>query len=265
VNRSDEREEASAGTAEEAEERSPVEPAVVEGRDPGWEELLALADRVGPNAGLATVDDAALQDLVCTGAARLAAEMCHWLDLIAELVIRRTWADEGCRTPAIWLSYAVGMSPSAARDHVRVALRLRELHRVREAFAAGSVSYSKVRAICRVAVPETEELLLEWSHLATGADMERRLPRLWGPAAPARPSHPALGGRGADGSRQPGAHLQLPSSLRPRPRRRRPTASPRGARVRLPGWAPRRQGAAVDRGGRRDDAVLPHAAGVLAA
>ena len=173
MNRSDEREEVSAATAEEVAERSPVEPAVVEGRDPGWEELLELADRVGPSAELATVDDAALQHLVCTGAARLAAEMCHWLDLIAELVIRRIWADEGCRTPAVWLSYAVGMSPSAARDHVRVALRLRELHLVREAFAAGNVSYSKVRAICRVAVPETEELLLEWSHMATGADMER--------------------------------------------------------------------------------------------
>jgi hypothetical protein len=88
---------------------------------------------VGPSAELAAVDDRALQRLVCTGAARLAAQMCQWLDLIAELVIRRIWADEGCRTPAIWLSYAVGLSPSAARDHVRVALRLRELHRVREA------------------------------------------------------------------------------------------------------------------------------------
>jgi hypothetical protein len=173
VNRSDEREEASAATAEEVEERSPVEPAVIEGRDPGWEELLELADRAGPSAELASVDDDALQELVCTGAARLAAEMCNWLDLIAELVIRRIWAVEGCRTPAVWLSWAVGLSPSAARDHVRVALRLRELPRVREEFAAGTTSYSKVRAICRVAVPETEELLLEWSRMATGADMER--------------------------------------------------------------------------------------------
>jgi hypothetical protein len=165
--------EASAATAEEVEERSPVEPAVIEGRDPGWEELLELADRVGPSAELASVDDDALQELVCTGAARLAAEMCNWLDLIAELVIRRIWAVEGCRTPAVWLSWAVGLSPSAARDHVRVALRLRELPRVREEFAAGATSYSKVRAICRVAVPETEELLLEWSRMATGADMER--------------------------------------------------------------------------------------------
>ena len=153
--------------------RSPVERAVCEGRDPGWEELLALADHVGPSPELAAVDDATLERRVRTGAARLAAETCRWLDLVAELVIRRVWAEQGCRTPAVWLAWAVGMGSSTARDHVRVALRLRELDRVREAFAAGSVSYSKVRAITRVAVPETEELLLRWSGEATGADMER--------------------------------------------------------------------------------------------
>ena len=173
MTRTQARQDDSVGSSEGVEERSPVEPAVVEGRGPGWEELLELADLVGPGAELAAVDDRALQRLVCTGAAWLAAEMCHWLDLIAELVIRRIWVDEGCRTPAAWLSWAVGMSPSAARDHVRVALRLRELSRVREEFAAGHISYSKVRAITRVAVPETEAQLLEWSRMATGADMER--------------------------------------------------------------------------------------------
>ena len=157
----------------QAEERSPVERAVIEGRDPGWEELLRLADRVGPSASLASLDDGAVVEQVRTGAARVAAEMCRWLDLVAELVIRRIWADQGARTPAVWLSWAVGLSPSAARDQVRVALRLRELSRVREAFAAGRLSYSKVRAITRVAVPELEELLLEWAGCATGADMER--------------------------------------------------------------------------------------------
>ena len=150
-----------------------MEQAVVEGRDPGWEELLELADRVGPSAALASLDDRAVMEQVRTGAARIAAEMCHWLDLVAELVVRRIWVDQGARTPAVWLSWAVGLSPSAARDQVRVALRLRELGRVREEFAAGRLSYSKVRAITRVAVPELEELLLDWAACATGADLER--------------------------------------------------------------------------------------------
>ena len=55
--------------AARVEERSPVERAVVEGRDPGWEELLALADRVGPSASLASLDDRAVEEQVRTGAA----------------------------------------------------------------------------------------------------------------------------------------------------------------------------------------------------
>ena len=157
----------------ESVERSAVEAAVCQGRDPGWEELLELAGQVGPCPDLAALDDAALERRLRTGAARLAAQMCRWLDLVAELVVRGVWADQGATTPAVWLSWAVGMSPSAARDRVRVALRLRELGRVRAEFAAGRISYSKVRAITRVAIPETEELLLRWASEATGAEMER--------------------------------------------------------------------------------------------
>jgi hypothetical protein len=55
---------------------------------------------------------------------------------------------------------------------VWVVLRLRELPRVRAAFARGELSYSKVRAITRVAVPEIEEMLLEWADVSTAAQLE---------------------------------------------------------------------------------------------
>jgi hypothetical protein len=35
------------------------------------------------------------------------------------------------------------------------------------------LSYSKVRAITRIAVPELQQLLLAWAEHATGADLER--------------------------------------------------------------------------------------------
>jgi hypothetical protein len=44
---------------------------------------------------------------------------------------------------------------------------------VRDAFASGELSYSKVRAITRVASEETEELLLEYARYATAAQLER--------------------------------------------------------------------------------------------
>jgi len=145
-------------------------------RDLTWEELVEEARRLGPDPTFGDVTDHDLEHDVCAVAAEVAALTARWLDLLCELVVRGIWADQGARTPAQWLSWKVGLAPSTARDHVRVAVRLRELPRVREAFARGELSYSKVRAITRVAVPEIEELLLRW------ADAPR--PRSWNASPP---------------------------------------------------------------------------------
>ena len=142
-------------------------------RDLTWEELVEEARRLGPDPTFDAVTDHDLEHDVCAVAAEVAALTARWLDLLCELVVRGIWADQGARTPAQWLSWKVGLAPSTARDHVRVAVRLRELPRVREAFASGELSYSKVRAITRVAVPEIEELLLRWADASTAAQLER--------------------------------------------------------------------------------------------
>ena len=54
-----------------------------------------------------------------------------------------------------------------------MAIRLRELPQVRARFAAGTISYSKVRAITRVALPEIEDLLLTWADVSTAAQLEQ--------------------------------------------------------------------------------------------
>jgi hypothetical protein len=64
------------------------------------------------------------------------------------------------------------MGLQAAREKLRVGRRLGELPLVREAFAAGELSYSKARAVCRVARPETESTLLEMARYATTAQLE---------------------------------------------------------------------------------------------
>ena len=142
--------------------------------DTGQQEvLIEYARRLGPDPSLAALDAAALERQVRDGAAAIAAATCQWLQYVAEFVVRGDWADQGARTPAAWLSWAVGMAPSTAREHLRVALRLRELPLVRERFAAGRISYSKVRAVTRVAGPETEELLLTWADAAPAHVLER--------------------------------------------------------------------------------------------
>lgn len=99
--------------------------------------------------------------------------MCRWLLLVAEFDARRGWAEWGVSTCAHWLSWRCGIGERAAREHVRVAGRLGELPIVRERFANGELTYSKVRAITRIATPETEEDLVMIARHATGAQIEK--------------------------------------------------------------------------------------------
>lgn len=135
--------------------------------------LLEYAAALGPDPRLADLDDAQLEQAVRVGASEIAAATCRWLGHLAELVVRGVWAVDGARSPAAWLSWALGMAPSTAREHVRVALRLRECPKVRDRMAGGTISYSKVRAITRVATPETEQLLLDWADAAPAHVLER--------------------------------------------------------------------------------------------
>jgi hypothetical protein len=64
----------------------------------------------------------------------------------------------GCISCAHWLNWQCGLDLRSARHKVRVARALEGLPLLRAAFAAGRLSYSKVRAITRVATPEDTEV-----------------------------------------------------------------------------------------------------------
>lgn len=148
------------------------ERAIWSGEDLHWEHLVEVARQLGPDPAFADLDDSDLEQRVRNQAAEIAASTCRYLQLLAELVVRGIWADQGARTPADWLSWAIGLGPSTARDHVRIALRLRDLPRITERFAAGTLSFSKVRALTRVATPDLEQMLLMWADHATAAQIE---------------------------------------------------------------------------------------------
>ena len=61
----------------------------------------------------------------------------------------------------------------AAREKVRVARALPTLPRLAQALARGELSYAKVRALTRVATPETEERLLAVGRAGTAHHVER--------------------------------------------------------------------------------------------
>jgi Domain of unknown function (DUF222)/HNH endonuclease len=107
------------------------------------------------------------------GAVRLAAATAAWLALVAEFDRREGWGAVGIRSCAHWLAWQCGLSPGAAREHVRVARALTALPATAAAFAAGRLSYAKVRALTRVADPDTEPALLELAHELTASQLER--------------------------------------------------------------------------------------------
>jgi hypothetical protein len=106
-------------------------------------------------------------------AAHLSAGTCRWLELVAEFDRREGWGSWGCRSCAEWISWQCSVAPRAAREHVRVARRLGELPAIHAAFSSGELSYSKVRALTRVAEPESEDELLELARHATAAQLDR--------------------------------------------------------------------------------------------
>jgi hypothetical protein len=106
-------------------------------------------------------------------AAHIHAATCRWLLLVAEFDRREGWANWGAKSCGHWLSWRCGVAPRAAREQVRVARRLVELPLVCDAFGRGELSYSKVRAISRVASPNTESQLVMLAQHATAAQLER--------------------------------------------------------------------------------------------
>lgn len=106
-------------------------------------------------------------------AAHINAATARWLLLIAEFDQRQGWADWGCQSAAHWLMWRCGLSPSTARDHVRVAGKLSGMPQITAVFAAGELSFSQVRALSRVANEQNEADLLMWARHGTAAQIER--------------------------------------------------------------------------------------------
>ena len=67
----------------------------------------------------------------------------------------------------------MGLDLGAARERVRVARALETLPALAQALAGGELSYAKVRALTRVATPETEARLLAVGRAGTAEHVER--------------------------------------------------------------------------------------------
>ena len=85
------------------------------------------------------------------------------------------YEDWGYVDTAQWLDAECGISRVTAREKVRVARELEGLGKIAEAFADGSLSYSKVRALTRLADLGNEGALLDLALKCPASELEMRL------------------------------------------------------------------------------------------
>ena len=119
-----------------------------------------------------TDSTASLEAQITELAGHLNAGTHRFLMLIAEFDRRKGWSDGATQSCAHWLSWKCGLDMGAAREKVRTAHALETLPRVSASMARGELSYSKVRAITRIASPDTEELLLSIALHGTAQHVE---------------------------------------------------------------------------------------------
>jgi hypothetical protein len=112
-----------------------------------------------------------LEEELATLAAHLNAGLARLLELALSFSREGELADE----PGRWLAFRLGVTAREAREYLRVAEALEELPAIREAFARGELTFSKVRALTRVATPASEEALLELAGALTASQLERAL------------------------------------------------------------------------------------------
>lgn len=110
-------------------------------------------------------------------ASRLHAATYELLVMLRQFDEQSGW-NNGFLSCAHWLNWRTGIDLGTAREKVRVARALPGLPLIAAALQRGAVSYAKVRAITRVATPETEQRLLDVALAGTASHVER-IVRAW--------------------------------------------------------------------------------------
>ena len=127
----------------------------------------------GPDAAVRTRPLERVEARIVELAGQIAAATCELLLLVAEFDAANGAGSWGMGSTAQWLSWHCGVGRRAAREQVRVARALRDYPQLVVPFQQGRLSYSKVRAVTRVATEATIDLLIEWALWAPAAQLER--------------------------------------------------------------------------------------------
>ena len=118
--------------------------------------------------------DQLLGDEITLLAGQLNAGSYRLIKLIGRFDDSKAWHGGGSvSTCAHWLNWKCGIAIGAARERVRVAHCLENLPLIDASFTTGEISYSKVRAMTRVATPENEDFLMMIAQHGTASHVEQ--------------------------------------------------------------------------------------------
>ena len=117
-------------------------------------------------------DPAELRRAVTDMAAHINRADWRFVKLVAAMDRRRGWDERGYCSLGNWLDHRCGLGPCAARERIRIGRALARLPRIDAAFRDGVLSYSKVRAVTRVATRDTEAMLLDIAGRSSAAQLE---------------------------------------------------------------------------------------------
>jgi len=115
----------------------------------------------------------AIEDEIAELASHMAVAEYRLLCAIRQFDEQSGYYYRGAKSTAHWLCWRIGLGLNAAREKVRVARALAELPKVSDSLRRGRISYSKVRALTRIATPGTEDQLLNIAEHGTASHIEK--------------------------------------------------------------------------------------------
>jgi len=115
-----------------------------------------------------------LDQNILTLCTRINSATYELLVMIREFDERVGWTQWGLDNCTEWLAWRCDLSMTTAREKVRVAHALKHLPLLSQAFSTGELSYSKVKAMTRVADRDNEQQLLEFALRHTAVTVAER-------------------------------------------------------------------------------------------
>jgi hypothetical protein len=105
--------------------------------------------------------DSSLGDRIVLLGRTIGRDQYQLIKLVVDFEFSAEWYADGSRTAAHWIATKLDVTVATAREWIRVGRDLRELPVIDSAFADERISYSKVRALTRLATAANEDELCQ--------------------------------------------------------------------------------------------------------